>query len=143
MSPKSKAGTRMLAMTPEVKEVLKRKLMEPRPNVTHLIDGHSGFVFINKHGNPKYRKNLQMTMLNIRRDYKKETGSDEFDKITPHVFRHTFCSRMIEKGIEPKTLQVLMGHSDIGTTLDTYTHMDPEKTAKTMEKLLLQNASNA
>ena len=41
----------------------------------------------------------------------------------PHVCRHTFCSNMAKSGMNPKTLQYLMGHSDIGVTLNTYTHL--------------------
>lgn len=142
LSPKSKAGTRVLAMTPEVREVLKEQYMKPRPTVQRVVDGHSGFVFINKHGNPKYRKNLQATMASIRDKYA-ELGLGDFSDVTPHVLRHTFCSRMIDKGIDVKTLQILMGHSDIGTTLDIYTHKDPEEVAKTMENLLLPHTQNA
>ena len=141
LSPKSKAGTRVLAMTPEVREVLKEQYMKPRPTVQRIIDGHSGFVFINKHGNPKYRKNLQATMSSIKNKYA-ELGLGDFSNITPHVLRHTFCSRMIDKGIDVKTLQILMGHSDIGTTLDVYTHKDPENVAKIMEEILVKKASN-
>lgn len=46
--------------------------------------------------------------------------------ITPHVARHTFCSNMAKSGMNPKTLQKIMGHSDIGVTLNTYTHVDFE-----------------
>ena len=44
-------------------------------------------------------------------------------KVTPHVCRHTFCSNMAKSGMNPKTLQYLMGHSDISVTLNTYTHI--------------------
>ena len=40
----------------------------------------------------------------------------------PHVCRHTYCSNMAKSGMNPKTLQYLMGHADIGVTLNTYTH---------------------
>lgn len=43
-------------------------------------------------------------------------------KITPHICHHTYCSKMANKGINPKTMQYLMGHSDIGITLNIYTH---------------------
>ena len=40
------------------------------------------------------------------------------------LFRsHTFCSRMAKKGMNPKTLQYIMGHSDISITLNVYTHV--------------------
>lgn len=41
----------------------------------------------------------------------------------PHICRHTYCSNMARSGMNPKTLQYLMGHSEIGVTLNTYTHL--------------------
>ena len=41
----------------------------------------------------------------------------------PHVCRHTFCSNMAKSGMNPKTLQYIMGHSDISVTLNVYTHV--------------------
>ena len=49
--------------------------------------------------------------------------------ITPHVCRHTFCSNMAREGINPKTLQYLMGHSDIAVT------MIPIRNGKKVEQL--------
>lgn len=56
----------------------------------------------------------------------------------PHVCRHTYCSNMAKSGMNPKTLQYLMGHSDIGVTLNVYTHVgldDAEKELKKMQEL--------
>lgn len=142
MSPKSKAGTRTLAMTEEVKKAFMSKYIEPRPQIERMIDGHTGFIFINKEGNPKTRQNLKATMIAVR-DKAKELGIGDFSEISPHVLRHTFCSRMIESGIDVKSLQIIMGHSDIGTTLNVYTHKEPEDVAKTMEKMLLGIVANA
>ncbi len=44
-------------------------------------------------------------------------------KVTPHVCRHTYCSEKAKKGMNPNTLKYLMGHTDIGITLNTYTHL--------------------
>ena len=41
----------------------------------------------------------------------------------PHICRHTYCSNQAKAGMNPKTLQYLMGHSDIGVTMNTYTHL--------------------
>lgn len=40
--------------------------------------------------------------------------------------RHTYCSNMANSGMNPKTLQYLMGHSDISVTLNIYTHVNYE-----------------
>ena len=45
-------------------------------------------------------------------------------KVTPHVCRHTFCSKMASSGMNPKMLQYIMGHSDISVTMNTYTHVN-------------------
>ncbi len=47
----------------------------------------------------------------------------QMPKVTPHVCRHTFCSNMAKSGMNPKTLQDIMGHSDISVTLNVYTHV--------------------
>ena len=57
--------------------------------------------------------------------------------ITPHVCRHTYCSNMAKSGMNPKTLQYLMGHSDISVTMNVYTHIsfdDAEEELKRMEE---------
>lgn len=50
----------------------------------------------------------------------------QIPNITPHVCRHTYCSNMPQSGMNPKTLQYLMGHSKIGVTINTYTHLGLE-----------------
>ena len=47
----------------------------------------------------------------------------DMPKISPHVCRHTYCSNQAKAGMNPKTLQYLMGHSEIGVTMNTYTHL--------------------
>ena len=55
----------------------------------------------------------------------------------PHVCRHTYCSNMAKSGMNPKTLQYLMWHSDISVTMNVYTHIgfdDAEEELKRMEE---------
>lgn len=57
--------------------------------------------------------------------------------ITPHVCRHTYCSNQAKAGMNPKTLQYLMGHSDISVTMNVYTHVgldDAEEELMRMEE---------
>ena len=61
--------------------------------------------------------------------------------ITQHVCRHTYCSNMAKFGMNPKTLQYLMGHSDIEVTLNTYKHLGLEDAENELKRLEdLQNA---
>ena len=59
-------------------------------------------------------------------------------KITPHVCRHTYCTNKAMNGMTPKTLQYLMGHSEIGVTLNTYTHLGLENARDELKRLELQ-----
>ena len=42
---------------------------------------------------------------------------------TPHQIRHGYATALFENGIDPKTAQVLLGHSQLSTTMDIYTHV--------------------
>ncbi|GFH97247.1 transposase from transposon Tn916 [Lachnospiraceae bacterium] len=58
-----------------------------------------------------------------------------------HELRHTYCSNMAKSGMNPKTLQYLMGHSDIGVTLNTYTHLGLEDATDELRRMEdLENA---
>ena len=75
-------------------------------------------------------------MQHAREKYNKEHLL-QLPLITPHVCRHTYCSNMSKSGINPKTLQYLMGHSDIPVTMNVYTHIgfdDAEEELKRMEE---------
>lgn len=135
LPPKSKAGNRILAMNDATRKAFIHKRAEVRPKVEYAIDGYTGFVFINHLGFPKTRRNLEGSMREVRKKHI-ELGLGELPQITPHVLRHTFCSRMVEKGMNVKTLQLVMGHSDISTTLDVYTHKKPDDVAKEMEQYI-------
>ena len=59
----------------------------------------------------------------------------QMPNITPHVCRHTYCSNMVKSGMNPKTLQYLMGHSDIAVTLNVYTHIGLDDATEELRKL--------
>ena len=59
----------------------------------------------------------------------------QMPNITPHVCRHTYCSNQAKAGMNPKTLQYLMGHSDISVTLNTYTHLGLEDAAEELHRI--------
>lgn len=59
----------------------------------------------------------------------------EFDRITPHVFRHTFATRAIEAGMPPQVLKTILGHSSLSMTMDLYSHVLPDIKADEMEKI--------
>lgn len=54
-----------------------------------------------------------------------ETAVHKIGHISAHVLRHTGCTRYVEKGIDLKVLQYLMGHSTTQITNDVYNHVRP------------------
>lgn len=52
---------------------------------------------------------------------RKRTG---IDKITNHVYRHSFATRALERGMNYKALSEILGHTDVAFTLKTYTHVE-------------------
>ena len=67
--------------------------------------------------------------------YKKLHPDSPLPHITPHVFRHTFCTNMANAGMDIKALQYVMGHSDASITLNVYTHASYAHAAQQMAKI--------
>ncbi len=137
-STKTNAGTRKLPMTDDVAQCF-RAIIEDRepPEHERIIDGYGGFLFTDKKGYPEVAMHWEHRFKHMLNRYN-EIYRVQMPKITPHVCRHTYCSNMAKAGMNPKTLQYLMGHSDIGVTLNTYTHLgleDAEGELKRMEEL--------
>lgn len=123
---KTSSGTRMVPMTPEVREcfltiISHRKKQKKEP----MVGGKSRFLYLDKNGMPMVALHWEKYFQHICDKYN-SIYKVQMPKITPHVCRHTFCSNMAKSGMNPKTLQYIMGHSDIGVTLNTYTHIGYE-----------------
>lgn len=132
---KTTSGTRIIPMTDEVCECFKRIVANrKKPKIEPMIDGYSGFLFLDKKDMPEvalhWEKHFEWALNKHNRIYK-----EQLPKITPHVCRHTYCSNMAKSGMNPKTLQYLMGHSDIGVTLNTYTHLGLDDAREELERI--------
>ena len=123
-------------MTDAVYDSLK-KMLERRPKVKTepIVDGYSGFIMMDKNGNPKVALHIENEMRWAMKKYKKLPPESPLPHITPHVCRHTFATNQAKRGIAPKTLQYLMGHSDINVTLNVYTHMDFDGAKENLESV--------
>lgn len=132
---KTESGERMVPMTPEVKEAFQRILTNRKnPKVEPMVDGYRGFLFLDKNGRPMVALHWEKYFQHIREKYN-NIYKVQMPKVTPHVCRHTFCSNMAKSGMNPKTLQYIMGHSEIGVTLNTYTHLGYEDAEEEMQKI--------
>lgn len=123
---KTNAGTRKLPMSEDVAACF-RTIIEDRrkPDIEIAIDGYAGFLYIDENGYPLVALHWEHRFADAVHRYN-AIYREQMPKITPHVCRHTYCSNMARAGMNPKTLQYLMGHSEIGVTMNTYTHLGLE-----------------
>ena len=132
---KTEAGKRVIPMSPDVEECFKNIVLNRKPPKKEpVVDGKTGFLFFDRNGglifSMHWEKYFMFALEKHNSIYKKE-----LPKITPHVCRHTYCSNMAKSGMNPKTLQYLMGHASISVTLDIYTHVGFEDAKAEISRL--------
>lgn len=111
----------------------KERIMCIAEHITELISQyldirkyHSEYVFTNKLGN-NYSEQSIRNMVN---DYTKAVGVEMH--ITPHMFRHTFATALLDEDVDIRYIQQLLGHSSIVTT-QIYTHISTNKIRHILE----------
>lgn len=126
-TPKSKSGIRNIPLTKELVCILKNQREKVRMLDIVPIEFHD-FVFLSKNGNPiknsTYNKDLQRIC--------KKAGIEHFSM---HTLRHTFATRCAEAGMNPKTLQAILGHANISTTMDIYVHATEDNKSAEMKNI--------
>lgn len=95
---------------------VRRYIEEVRPK---LLNKSSDVLFLNRFG----KKFTRQGFWKIVAGYAKKAGMQK--KVYPHTFRHSFASHLLEGGADLRTVQVMLGHSDISTT-QIYTHLTGE-----------------
>lgn len=136
LTPKTEKGERYVPMKEDVADCFRRIIQNRKhPKIEPMIDGYSGFLFLDKNDMPMVALHWKKYFQHIRDKYN-SIYKVQMPCITPHVCRHTFCSNMAKSGMNPKTLQYIMGHSDIGVTLNTYTHLQFEDALEEMKKVV-------
>ena len=132
---KTDAGVMQIPMTDDVYDCFQRIIANrKKPKVEPMIDGKIGFLYLDKNEMPMVALHWEKYFQHIREKYN-SIYKVQMPIITPHVCRHTFCSNMAKSGMNPKTLQYIMGHSDISLTLNTYTHVKFEDAEEEMKKV--------
>ena len=110
-------------MTEEGYQMFK-SLVENRPTDLSevIVKGYAGFLIRDKDGMPEMARHWEHRFQHAVKRYN-DIYKIQMPSITPHVCRHTYCSNQARARMNPKTLQYLMGHSEISVTMDVYTHL--------------------
>lgn len=124
-SPKTDAGNRLIPLPTKLLSELKE----------YLANVSSIYLFTKQNGELMTKSSFRRFWDNILDKMNIAAGGDKFSRsetairlvskdITPHIFRHTYATNLYYAGIDVKTAQRLLGHSNIQITLEIYTHLN-------------------
>ena len=146
-TPKTKAGCREIPMSDQVKEAFLeekefQELVGVKCQVT--IDGFTDFIFVNRFGKTHNQGTLNKALRRIIRDCNQQILDDPKRGDDPlllphfscHSLRHTFTTRLCEAGVNVKFIQDVLGHADIGTTLNIYADATRDMKKKEFESFM-------
>jgi integrase/recombinase XerD len=88
--------------------------------------GKEDYLFLNRRGSPLSR----VMVFLIIKELARTTGISK--NVSPHTFRHSFATHLVEGGADLRAVQEMLGHESI-TTTEIYTHLDREYLRKTLE----------
>lgn len=116
---------RIVPMGTKAIDSLKEYLTESRPSF--LKTGEFSYLFLNSRGKPMTRQGL----WKIIKNYALKAGITR--TVTPHTVRHSFATHLLEGGADLRSVQIMLGHSDISTT-QIYTHIARERLKEIHER---------
>lgn len=99
------------------------------------IDGYTDFIFLNSAGGVQTADALNKAFDRIRERHNRQNREVVLPRFSCHTMRHTFATRMYETGASLKTIQALMGHSDIRITMNVYAEATVSHKKQEMQKL--------
>ena len=138
--PKTKMSKRLVPINSYCEKALKKQYIQKRIIARKDIrpTAFPDLLFTTRFNTPLnaqvYLQAIEKVVdeINVMRD-----NADMFERFSGHTFRHTFATRCIEAGIQPKTLQTYLGHATLQMTMDLYVHTTDEHMFCEME--LLEN----
>ncbi|MGN0668637.1 MAG: site-specific integrase [Angelakisella sp.] len=140
-STKSSAGERIVPLSKKAIECFESIIKNRRKvKFDPVVDGYSGFIFIRDNGEPKYGAQYTEELNYILKKYNSNNPDHLIQKLSPHVLRHTFCTNMLNAGLNIKSLQYIMGHSTANITLNVYSHSSSKTAVEHFRKLENRNS---
>lgn len=128
-TPKTRTSKRDIPLTKDTLALLEAQRTFWGFKIVNL----NGYLFCTENGDPLSRERVQGEIDRITKRIR--AAGHDFDRITSHVFRHTFATRAIEAGMQPQVLKTILGHSSLAMTMDLYSHVMEDVKADEMEKI--------
>ena len=114
------AKERIVPFGDAARDAILRYIEHGRPSHDRFSDAH---VFLSRRGRPMTRQSFWMKIVRYARD------AGIRAKISPHVLRHSFATHLLENGADLRSVQMMLGHSEISTT-QIYTHVSRTRLQK-------------
>ncbi len=138
--PKTKSSNRTIPINRQCEIALKKQIIQ-KEVIVHKspkspLEGFDNLLFTTKYNTPIntqiYSDAIKaiVSEINLTRD-----ELEELETFSSHCFRHTFATRCIENGIQPKTVQAYLGHATLEMTMNLYVKVFDEHKAEEMKKL--------
>ena len=109
---------RIIPLNDYAKEALKEYVVVHRKEL--FKHGENNYLFLNNHGNKMTRQGFFKILKKLANEKKIKT------EFSPHTLRHSFATHLLKYGADLRSIQELLGHSDISST-QIYTHVTNEK----------------
>ncbi len=126
---KTKAGIRTIPMTPQIRSAIEREKRRRALIFGDKIEDFNRPIFLDTTGGVIQTRTVDRVIAQIC----ERIGVQRF---AAHAFRDTFATRAIESGMNPKTLQTILGHANIAMTMNLYVHTMDETKAKEMQNVI-------
>lgn len=126
---KTKSSMRKIVLMDSTIEALKWQLKWQEENKKTFDEyKDTGFICTHENGKP-------INPENMGKAFNKLVKSNNLPSIRFHDIRHTFATLLLKNGTNPKIVSEILGHSNVQTTLNVYSHMLPDMQKETMERL--------
>lgn len=128
--PKTENSFRTVPIPSSIVSKLKTHKKQQNELILSLGENYhnNNYVFCNNDGTIMDPKKPNRRLASVLK-------SNNIELITFHGLRHTYCTRLFEAGVPPKTVQSLVGHKDIETTMNVYTHVMNETKVEAVDKI--------
>lgn len=125
-STKTKKGQRQVPLMPQARLAVSNQKRLNDITFGHDVIALHELIF-------RSEVNTILNGSNVNRDIRRICKKAGIEVFTAHAFRDTFATRAIESGMNPKTLQEILGHKDISITMNLYAHVMPETKINEMQ----------
>ncbi len=128
--------SRIIPLPDTLVELFWKRLEQGTQQNSPVVDGVTNFVFLNGGGKPFTSAYLNKIFHRLIAEFNQASADLKLPDFSTHVFRHTYCTRLIELGVDLKVVQEIMGHSSAKVTMNVYAHLNSSRLDKEVNRVV-------